>query len=135
MQQLLRQALDSSPQAIYGLLAGHGHTVEAVLALHGKPGTDDIEAALYSWREKALRPIACYSSEGLACMHLAGWPDKLASHISNLPRLIIRTDTKGRIEAKLLSSPTDTTADETRSFPLEMQEDGGLGLYPLEDKG
>jgi len=53
-----------------------------------------------------------------------------AKIIPTLPRLIINTDTKGRIEAKLIASARD---GGTQTCALEMQEDGGL--YPLGDKG
>jgi hypothetical protein len=133
VQQLLRQALDSAPKAVHGLLGGRGHTVEAVLALRGNPGADEVKSTQQAWRKKGLRLIASYSSEEIASKQPADWPNEPGSNISDLPRLIIRTDTKGRIEAKLLAP--DATADEACAFPLEMQEDGGLGLYPLEDRG
>ncbi len=135
VQQLLRQALDAAPQAVHGLLGGHGHHVEAVLALPGKDGTGSIRNILQAWREKGLRLIATYSSEDNISGQSVGWLDVPGSNITDLPRLIIRTDTKGRIEAKLFAPAAGTGTDETVACPLEMQEDGGLGLYPLQDKG
>lgn len=126
MQQLLRQALDAAPQPVHGLLGGRGHSVEAVIALHNKPGTDDVGSALQPWHEKGLRLIASYSSEDIPAQD---------GNLADLPRLIIRTDTKGRIEAKLLAPASEVSSGNTDAFVLEMQEDGGLGLYPSEIKG
>jgi len=132
VQQLLRQALDSAPQPVYGLLGGHGEIVKAVLALHGNISTQAIGESVQAWQDQGLQLMATYSSDETA--ELAIQPDLLPESAQTaftaLPRLIISTDTKGRIEAKLLTPARD---GNTHPCALEMQEDGGL--YPLGDKG
>jgi len=132
VQQLLRQALDAEPEAVQGLLGGHGHSVEAVLALHGNLAKDAIRDAMQTWDEQGIRLLAAYSSEDSLqpLLPSAVLPDMVNATLPSLPQLIIRTDTKGRIEARLIAPATDGS---TRTCALEMQEDGGL--YPSGDRG
>ena len=132
VQQLLRQALDSAPQPVYGLLGGHGQSVETALALHGSISSQAICDSVQAWQDRGIRLIATYSSEETPPFALQPelMPESIQTALPSLPRLIISTDTKGRIEAKLLVLEAD---GNTHPCALEMQEDGGL--YPLGDKG
>jgi len=130
VQQLLRQALDAEPPGICGLLGGHADNVEAVLSLHSTFEKDAIHDTLETWRSKGIRPLATYSNEQSTSVPTTLLPDAISAILSSLPRLIIRSDTKGRIEAVLLAQASNTL---TQACSLEMQEDGGL--YPLADRG
>jgi hypothetical protein len=130
VQQLLRQALDAEPQGVYGLLGGHDNNVETVLPLHGACQKGVIHDVLQSWQSKGVHPLAMYSNEPDTALPTALLPDAISAILPSLPRLIIRSDTKGRIEAMLLTQASNT---QTQTCSLEMQEDGGL--YPLVDKG
>ena len=130
VQQLLRQALDAEPQAVCGLLGGHDHNVEAIISLHDAFEKSAIRDALKTWQDKGIRPLAMYSNEQNISLPTTLLPDTISSTLSSLPRLIIRTDTKGRIEAVLL---THASNSQTQTCSLEMHEDGGL--YPLRDTG
>jgi len=130
VQQLMRQALDTEPQAVCGLLGGHDNNVEAVLPLYGACRKGAIHNVLQSWQSKGIRPLAIYSNEPDTALPTALLPDAVSAILPCLPRLIIRSDTKGRIEAVLLAQAPNMQA---QTCSLEMQEDGGL--YPLVDKG
>lgn len=130
VQQLLRQTLDAAPGPVFGLLGGHNNHVESVLSLHDMVDADGIQDALQIWQDKKLRLLASFSNEQNTLEPTALLPDAISSALPSLPQLIIRSDTKGRIEAVLLTHPSNT---QTQTCPLEMQEDGGL--YPLLDKG
>jgi len=145
VQQLLRQALDATPQPVCGLLGGHGHSVEAVLALHGATDAGDVHAAVQAWQDKGIRLLAIYSSAETAAEKAASHPqheprlpplpikllpEAFSNALSSLPLLIISADTKGCIEAKLLSPAAGRGIQPST---LEMQEDGGLS--PSRDTG
>lgn len=129
VQQLLRQALDASPEPVRGLLGGREHCVEVVFPVHADADKRSIRTAIDAWHHQGLRLLAAYSSAETAQLMAAEGmlPDK---DTADLPQLIIRTDTQGRIEATLFAC--DSTG-RPRACLLEMQEDGGL--YPLADKG
>jgi len=133
VQQLLRQALTAEPKAVFGLLGGRGQHVEAVLALHNSDDAQRVRLELNAWEASNFQPIATYSSQEIS--EGRDFPDntlpvELIDSLSTLPRLAISTDTKGRIEATLLSPAPN---GQIKSYALEMQEDGGL--YPLGDRG
>jgi len=132
VQQLLRQALDRAPQPVYGLLGGHGQSVESALALNNSISSETICNRVLAWQERGIQLIATYSSHQAPQLVMQPdlLPESVQTAIPALPRLIINTDTKGRIEAKLFAP---VGGGNTQPCTLEMQEDGGL--YPLGDKG
>ena len=129
MQTLLRQALDASPQPVRGLLGGRENSVEAVLAVNPDANTESVRAAVKAWHDQGLHLLAAYSSSETAQL-MAATGLIPGGETAALPQLIIRTDTKGRIEATLFACDRQGDA---HACLLEMQEDGGL--YPLQDKG
>jgi len=130
VQQLLRLALDAEPAGICGLLGGHDHNVEAIISLHDGFEKGVIHDALQTWQSKGIRPLAIFSNEQNTSVPSTLLPDAISATLPSLPRLIIHSDTKGRIEAVLLTQAPNA---QTQTCSLEMQEDGGL--YPLVDRG
>jgi len=129
VQQLLRLALDASPEPVRGLLGGRQHSVEMVLAVKGDADKESVRAAVQAWHARGLHLLAAYCS-GEAAQALSAVGLLPGGETAELPQLIINTDTQGRIEATLYAC--DST-DKPHACLLEMQEDGGL--YPLVDKG
>lgn len=129
MQTLLRQALDASPEPVRGLLGGRENSVEAVLPVNPGADSESVRAAVRAWRDQGLNLLAAYSSSETAQL-MAATGLIPGGETAELPQLIIRTDTKGRIEATLFACDRQ---GNTHACLLEMQEDGGL--YPLRDKG
>jgi len=129
VQQLLRLALDAAPAPVSGLLGGHGDSVACVLPLNDKQAVDTVQGTLKRWQQQGMSLLAVYASDTDAAAQLSalqvGFPD--LPGIAQLPRLNIRTDTKGRIEAELQGG------NSGEIWPLQMQEDGGL--YPFTDNG
>jgi len=129
VQQLLRLALDASPEPVRGLLGGREQRVETVLAVQADADKGSIRAAVRAWHREGLHLLAAYSS-GEAAQALSAVGLLPGGETAELPQLIINTDTQGRIEATLYAC--DSTG-KPHACLLEMQEDGGL--YPLADKG
>ncbi len=133
VQQLLRLALDAFPASVSGLLGGHGDSVEYVLPMNGKQAVGIAQDTLKRWQKQGISLLAVYASDADSAARLSALPVTFPDFpsIKQLPRLNIRTDTKGRIEAELQGG--NNAAGNSEIWPLQMQEDGGL--YPFTDNG
>jgi len=129
VQQLLRLALDASPEPVRGLLGGREQSVEVVLAVEADADKENVRAAVQAWHAQGLHLLAAYCS-GEAARALSAVGLLPGRETAELPQLIINTDTQGRIEATLYACDS---SGKPHACLLEMQEDGGL--YPLVDKG
>jgi len=130
-QALLHQAFDALPSATYGLLSGQNRVVQAVspFNLH-HPAPVTIKKRVQSLESDGMEPLALYISSAShdelvdvlrnrVIQIISETGIAISTRLHELPLLVVRLDTKGRMEAVLFGNhPTGV------ELPLLLQEDG-----------
>lgn len=137
-QALLHSAFNALPSRTYGLLSGRNNIIQAVYPFdhNNRP---DLSLARYiqSLESSGMNLLSLYISSAIhdeyadflrgEVIHVcpATDTDELIRLIE-LPLVVVRLDTRGRMEVALLDKEDNT------ALPLILQDDGGL--YPVRDK-
>jgi len=130
-QELLRRTVNALPSATYGILRGQNGVAQAVCPFnHNHPDPAAMAKCVQSPESDGMEPLALYASsvshgECMADLRnritqaVSGTDGKISARLRELPLLMVRLDTKGRMEAVLFGA-TPTGEIE---IPLILQED------------
>jgi len=138
-QELLRRAFNVQPSVTHGLLRGHNGVVQAVCPFnHSHPDPATMATCNQSPESDGMELLALYASSvshgecvddlrNRTIQAIPGTDDEMAARLHKLPLLMVRLDTKGRMEAVLFGS---TPVGEIE-LPLILQEERTTGSIPL----
>ncbi|GMR00617.1 MAG: hypothetical protein BMS9Abin18_1485 [Zetaproteobacteria bacterium] len=135
-QELLRNAFNAQPSVTYGLLRGHNGVAQAVCPFnHSDPDLTTLATCDQSPESDGMKSLALYASSishgeyvddlrNRTIQAISGTDGEMSARLHELPLLIVRLDTKGRMEAVLFGS---TPVGEIE-LPLILQEERTIPL-------
>jgi len=133
-QELLRKAFDAQPSVTCGLLRGHNGVAQAVCPFNHHPNPAAMTRNIQSSASGDMELLALYASSvsrnecvddlrNRTIQAISGTDDEISACLHELPLLVVRLDTKGRMEAVLFGS---TSAGEIELL-LILQEERTTG--------
>lgn len=138
-QELLRRTYNAQPSVTYGLLRGHNGVAQAVCPFnHNHPDLTTLATWDQSPESDGMKLLALYASSishdecvedlrNRTIQAISETDSEIPARLRELPLLIVRLDTKGRMEAVLFGS---TPAGEIE-LPIVLQEEQTAGSIPL----
>ncbi|MDQ6958478.1 MAG: hypothetical protein Q9M24_05120 [Mariprofundaceae bacterium] len=137
-QELLRRTFNAQPLVTYGLLRGYNGVAQAVCPFNHHPDPATMATCDQTPESGDMEPLALYASSvshdecvddlrNRTIQAIPGTDGDILARLHELPLLMVRLDTKGRMEAVLFGN---TPAGEIE-LPLILQEEQTTGSIPL----